>query len=163
MSPPPRAYQRSELEALLSSALGLAQARQVVADTFLALRLGSEQFDDAVARRVLARIAASEGLVGIAGRIALTRLDGGARSASGTMQAPARSIKRSLVLVSSLLAPTLGEERAETLVRDLARSLALGDEIELDQALMLLEKVAQMPGVTGIAARFAKTRIHLSW
>ncbi len=159
---PPRAYRRSELEALLSAALGLAQARQVVADTFLALRLGSVQFDDVVARRVLARIAASEGLIGIAGRIALTRLDG-ARSSSGTMPAPARPSKRSLVLVSSLLAPTLGEERAETLVRELARSLALGDEIDLDQALMLLEHVAQMPGVTGIAARFAKTRIHLSW
>lgn len=157
---PISAYPRSYLEELLTSALGLPKAREVVADTLAALQISDEQLDLPGARRVLEHVSRADGLVGVAGRVALTRLQG-RRAAPGTMRRP--SPKRSLVVVAGLLAPTLGEERADVLVRDLAKTLALGEEIDLEQALALLERVAQMPGVTGIAARFAKTRIHLSW
>ncbi len=159
---PSRVYRRSDLEGLLSSALGGAKAKEVVSTTVTGLRLGTGALDAASARRVLEQISLADGLIGIAGRVALTRLEG-SRSPSGTRASVLPKIKRSLVLVAALLAPTLGGERAGTLVREAATSLNLGSDVDLDQALVLLEQIARMPGVTGIAARFAKTRIHLSW
>ena len=43
-------------------------------------------------------------------------------------------------------------------------SVALGDApLSLDQALALLEKIADEPGIVGITARFARTRALLRW
>ena len=155
---PSKAYTRSDLQAFLSSSLGVAKAREVVDETLRELGIHTEVIDTASARRVLERVAGAEGLVGVIGRVALTRFEA-ARSDS----AVTKRVRRPLEVVAGLLAPTLGKERAESLVREHARTLGLPNELDLDQALLLLEHIAKIPGVTGIAARFAKTRINLTW
>lgn len=125
-----------------------------------ALRVSSEPMEAATARKVLERIASQDGIVGVTGRVALTRLDG-ARSTSGHVAVAKR--RQALHVLASLLAPTIGDERATSLVREHARTKGYPDQIDLDEALAILEDIAVLPGVIGIAARFAKTRIHLSW
>ena len=155
---PATAFSASDLQAFLSSALGTAKAHEVVAEALTNLGIASTTINRAAARRVLGHIAANEGLIGVSGRVALTRLEGGSSESSTGV-----GKKRSLEVVADLLAPTLGNERALTLVREQGRALGHGPEIDLDQALTLLERIAKFPGVTGIAARFAKTRINLTW
>jgi hypothetical protein len=70
----------------------------------------------------------------------------------------------SRVDVIDLLASSLGTTKAEHAVRQAAESMRLDDgPLSLDQALALLEKIAEEPGLVGITARFAKTRALLRW
>ena len=82
------------------------------------------------------------------------------------IEAPAsvRSGTKPWEVVCDLLAPALGADGARTAVERGVKALGLGRAITSAQALGLLEHVAREPGVVGIAARFAKTRLHLlSW
>jgi hypothetical protein len=156
---PTKAYSKADIEGLLSSALGPARARTVVEETLARLGISATTpIESPLARRVLEKISESEGLVGVTGRVALMRFEVGRTHSSAAF-----TLKRRLEIVAGLLAPTLGKERADSLVREQARTLGLPEEIDLDQALVLLEHIAHIPGVTGIAARFAKTRINLNW
>jgi hypothetical protein len=66
--------------------------------------------------------------------------------------------------VIDLLAASLGTAKAEQVVRAAAASLRLdAGAFELEQALALLDKIAEEPGIVGITARFAKTRAVLRW
>ena len=61
-----------------------------------------------------------------------------------------------------LLSPSLGEEKAGELVAATAASLGLNlDNLDENQALQILEKLAGTPGLVGITARFAKARALL--
>ncbi len=63
-----------------------------------------------------------------------------------------------------LLSASLGDEKARDAVRAAAEQLGLREQvIDREQALAVLEKIAAKPGLVGIAARFAKTRVHLKW
>jgi hypothetical protein len=63
-----------------------------------------------------------------------------------------------------LLSPAIGEEKAEEAIVAACLVLALGaDAFDRDQALDVLEAIAQSPGLVGITARFAKSRVHLKW
>ena len=152
----------------MSAALGGEKAASVVAAAIAALRLSPQAMDAAGARRVCEHLAAQGGLVGITSRVALSRLQlGTPTSTSATMPAVTPN-KRTLTrrprsFVTALLTATLGEERATTLVRETADAMRLPNELELDQALALLEAITKMSGVVGVAARFAMSRIHLSF
>lgn len=66
--------------------------------------------------------------------------------------------------VSDLLVQALGPQGARTAVEHAVHALGLGRTLTYGDALKVLEHIAREPGVTGIAARFAKTRLHLlSW
>lgn len=83
-----------------------------------------------------------------------------------SIEAPAsvRSGTKPWEVVCDLLAPALGADGARAAVERGVKALGLGRAITSAQALGLLEHVAREPGVVGIAARFAKTRLHLlSW
>lgn len=70
----------------------------------------------------------------------------------------------SRVDVIDLLAASLGNTKAEHAVRAAAESLRLDERpIDLDQAMKLLDKIGEEPGIVGITARFAKTRALLRW
>ena len=75
----------------------------------------------------------------------------------------ARQMKRySQEQIASLMFASLGEEKANALVRDAVASLGLGaGPYEESASLELLEHIAATPGIVGITARFAKARIHL--
>jgi len=65
------------------------------------------------------------------------------------------------VLVS-LLKQGLGEHVAESLFNEAAARLGLGpEEFSEDEAFVLFEDLAKQPGLPGIAARFAKSRLCL--
>jgi hypothetical protein len=61
------------------------------------------------------------------------------------------------------LAESLGAEKAEAAVIDVATLAGLGAlaDYNRDQTLTLLERMAAVPGLVGIVARFAKVRIIL--
>jgi hypothetical protein len=63
-----------------------------------------------------------------------------------------------------LLASSVGVEKARECVTGAAHELGLASE-ELTQrdALSVLEHIAGQPGIVGITARFAKSRVHLLW
>jgi hypothetical protein len=155
----------------MSAALGIEKATLVVADAFVALGIQGARVDRATGKQVLEHLSRAAGLVGITGRVALSRFEHGARNSSvlrstdASPSAPSASpsARRSLSLVVGLLAPTLGQERAANLVHETADAMHLPEQIQLEEALVLLEKITRMSGVIGVAARFAKTRIHLSW
>jgi hypothetical protein len=66
--------------------------------------------------------------------------------------------------VIDLLAASLGTTKAEQAVRVAATSLRLdAGAFQLEEALALLDKIAEEPGIVGITARFAKTRAVLRW
>jgi hypothetical protein len=69
---------------------------------------------------------------------------------------------RSIHDLAALISPSLGEQKARTLVTDAARLLGLGGEmLEHTQCLKVLDAIASQSGIVGISARFAKSRIHL--
>ena len=64
----------------------------------------------------------------------------------------------------ALLAGAVGEDKAASVI-DAAvidRGLRPGGPLTIDEALGVLDHVAQTPGIVGITARFAKSRLHLS-
>ncbi len=61
-----------------------------------------------------------------------------------------------------LLSPTLGQKKAEALISEAAESLGLrADIFARSDALRVMEKIADQPGLVGVTARFAKSRVHL--
>jgi hypothetical protein len=63
-----------------------------------------------------------------------------------------------------LLASAVGEEKAADAVTTASRALNYFDPVlDKPQALKLLDKIAETPGLVGITAKFAKTRVHLKW
>lgn len=67
-------------------------------------------------------------------------------------------------VIASYLAKAMGEESADETVRDVANELDVGpDEFTAEQALLILEEIAQRPGLVGITARYAKARVHIRW
>jgi hypothetical protein len=149
---------------LLASALGDQRATEVVKGAMSTLGIpADEPMDTTTAKRVLSHVAGSDGIVGVTGRVALTRLQVGSTGSGSLPSVAHEGETRPLSLIVSLLAPNLGEERSQKLVDETAMTMNLPRQVGFDQALALLEKITRMSGVVGVAARFAKTRIHLSW
>ena len=65
--------------------------------------------------------------------------------------------------LASLLSQNIGAEKAGELVDTAAKELRFGDEITVEQALEILERIAAQPGLVGSTARFAKSRVLLRW
>lgn len=66
--------------------------------------------------------------------------------------------------VVDLLASSLGTTKAEHAVRSAMTALRLSSSsFPLDQALAVLDKIAEEPGIVGITARFARARAVLRW
>jgi hypothetical protein len=65
--------------------------------------------------------------------------------------------------LAGLLGASVGDEKALEAVREAARQLGIRDaNVTLTQALEILERVAETPGIVGVTARFAKSRLHLA-
>lgn len=65
--------------------------------------------------------------------------------------------------LAALLSQNLGMEKALELVTAAAKELSFGAELTMEQGLEILERIAVQPGLVGIAARFAKSRVLLRW
>lgn len=62
-----------------------------------------------------------------------------------------------------LLSQTIGEDKARDVIVEAARrlQLSLADGLHEQDVLSLLDDIAASPGIVGITARFAKSRVHL--
>lgn len=69
----------------------------------------------------------------------------------------------SRVELATMLSNSVGQERALEAVVAVCTARALGEILTTDEALAVLEELAQQQGVIGIAARFAKGRAVLTW
>lgn len=65
--------------------------------------------------------------------------------------------------LAAILARSIGEEAALEHIDRVARTLGLGVGLSSAEALRVLEQLAVEPGLIGVAARFAKARVHLAW
>jgi hypothetical protein len=136
---------------------------------------------------VMDRLARSAGLVGITARFTLPRLTPTEEAAPPTPRADAsqprsqpapfdsgppssKSQPVSAVRVGTipladliaLLASSMGNEKAEELVREAARGrTVVAGAIAQPDALGVLEELARQPGLVGVTARFAKARLAL--
>lgn len=61
------------------------------------------------------------------------------------------------------LARGLGKDAARVHVDTAADALGCGADLDAEEALRVLERLALEPGLVGVAARFAKARVHLNW
>jgi hypothetical protein len=62
------------------------------------------------------------------------------------------------------LSQALGQEKALAEVQAAARELGLSPlGVRRQDALAILDRIAGAPGIVGITARFAKSRLHLKW
>lgn len=66
-------------------------------------------------------------------------------------------------LLVEFLSPTVGDAAARHVIADAVSALQLNPHaMSQDEALAVLERVAHLDGLIGVAARFAKTRIYLA-
>ncbi|MEW5852176.1 MAG: hypothetical protein AB2A00_25530 [Myxococcota bacterium] len=66
--------------------------------------------------------------------------------------------------VAGALSQSLGKAKADELVSRVATELGLpAGALTVPQALSILEHIAQQPGIVGVTARFAKSRMVLRW
>jgi hypothetical protein len=64
----------------------------------------------------------------------------------------------------SALQSALGEERAESAVRNAAQALGCEGEVySRSSALAILGHIAEQDGIIGISARFARSRLMTRW
>jgi len=65
--------------------------------------------------------------------------------------------------LASLLAASLGDDKARATVRETVAAMGLsGPELEPRDAFRVLEKISESPGIVGTVARFAKARFILA-
>ena len=169
-----------ELVALLAPTLGQEKSHEVVEDIARVLGIVGDPIEPAVAVRLLDAMGKETGMVGVAARFALQRFEsrpGASEKADDPDDAPASSGPRRVGVVRhlsvpkrtveryrlvALLAPTLGQEKAEEVVLGSLRVLGLPeDRLDQRQALSILEQLAAVPGLVGVTARFAKARLIL--
>jgi len=65
--------------------------------------------------------------------------------------------------LGALLSKTVGDAKALSLVDEAATKLRLtSDHYSMDEAMNVLEHIAEIPGLVGVTARFAKSRLYLA-
>ncbi len=81
---------------------------------------------------------------------------------AASRQAPEVDVE--LKQLAHLLSKAVGDEKSIEVVRQTCGELALSvdEPLSLDDALRVLEAIAEQPGLIGVTARFAKSRLHLS-
>lgn len=66
--------------------------------------------------------------------------------------------------LAKMISNTIGDHKAEYAVAAACTAAGLGagaEELTWEQALDVLGRIAETPGIVGITARFAKSRMHL--
>lgn len=168
----PKTSSRDEAIGLLAPALGEEKARATVDAAASALGLAGVDWSTAQFRGLFAHVSMEAGLVGITARVVARRLklisDVHAAAApavapSGAFSGsrPVETSQKPVEAVADLLSQALGADAAKREVGRAARTLGYGETIHFSEALKLLDHLTSEPGLVGIAAQFAKTRLHL--
>jgi hypothetical protein len=129
----------------------------------LGVPLGDELSAEQAAR-ILEDLAQMEGLVGVVARFVKTRSNIG-ESTPASSREPVRAAedeRYSRAQLNALLGPALGDAKGLEAIATYAQKIgAGGDTFTRAQALEMLELMAQVEGVLGTVARFAKARLLL--
>ena len=160
-----------ELVQVLSPTAGQERARELVRSAIELLGVTSNPLSLPDAIRVLELLGRTPGVVGSVTRFARARLTLRAATASFTsapppstrqpFPAPKDALLRRAEL-TALLAPSLGDEKSGEVIATTIRKLGYREEdLTLAQALAVLETLTYAGGLVGVAARFAKARLHM--
>jgi hypothetical protein len=160
-----------DLVSLLSPTLGEERSREIVRGALETMGLSETTLTNDDAVRVLDLLGQSAGIVGSVARFAKVRLElssepsegptsSGSGPGSGQSGRGSHGFTTSAAELAALLAPNVGQEKSEEIVRETLRRKSLPpDQLLLHQGLEVLEHVAAAKGVLGVAARFAKARL----
>jgi hypothetical protein len=158
-----------ELVLLLAPTLGQSKSEELVRGAAHAIGHPADELDQNTALLLLSVLSQTEGLVGVAARLAALRITQRRRrpvtvpEAMEPVSEPARPPPRvGLDRVKALLAPTLGSEKSEQIVTEAAAHLGLPSEIDQPQLMRLFDRLAQAQGIVATAAHFAKARLILT-
>lgn len=166
-----RTISKDELTKLLASALGQEKSEEILLATARTLGFAPPYFSANEVRALFATLSKAEGLIGVVARFAVSRGDVDALVEKAMTQstrnprvtAPSSPKMRiAAVDLLPLLAPALGTEKA----RDAVTTSALRHRFDpqsltRDQALAVLDDLANTEGIVGVVARFAKARFLL--
>jgi hypothetical protein len=147
---------------LLASTLGEEKALAVWQEAVQRLGLPvSEALSREQMGRVFDAISTVPGIVGVAARYARLRLDRADPTPSSSARASnaAPEIWKELL---ALLAPSVGEDKAHDAIVHAAKTLSMSvTELTREQAVQVLDLMANSVGLLGVAARFGKARFLL--
>ena len=171
MSDSERTISKDELTKLLAAALGQEKSEEVVVSTARSLGLSPPNFSAAEVRALFAALSKVEGLIGVVARFAVSRGDVDtlverALTESSCSAAPhepsSAGIGITAVDLLPLLAPALGTEKARDVVTATAQRMRFDPQnLTREQALAVLDVLAESEGIVGVVARFAKARFLL--
>ncbi len=166
---PLRVMSLRDIADLLAPTLGQEKSIEVVNAGANALTIQGPLLTTKDGRRLLEHLAQIKGLVGVAARFAMRRsalVDEAAppssvrpvteKSSPSSDRGP--SVREEL---KALLAASLGSEKAEEEIANVARRLHLGASLDASSAILILEELAKTSGAIGAIARFAKARFLL--
>jgi hypothetical protein len=164
-------YTGKDVAALLAPTLGEERALELVRSAIGSLSVLADVFPSRDVVRVLELIGRTEGFVGSVARFALARFTLRDANANATAkrspsspsgpQAP-RTDALARAELTSLLAPSLGEERSDELVLETMKRLGVPVEVcSVPQGLAVLENLSLSDGLVGVAASFARAHLLL--
>ena len=166
-----RTIPKDELTKLLAAALGQEKSDEVVVSTARALGFGPLLFSAQEVRSLFEALSKAVGLIGVVARFAVSRGDVDTvveKSLSDSARHPVAqeqpSAKKRIAAVDllPLLAPALGTEKARDAVTTTAQRLRFDPQsLTREQALRVLDDLADSEGIVGVVARFAKARFLL--
>jgi hypothetical protein len=161
---------RGELVALLAPTLGAERATELVAEATVALNMAGEPLSPSDAVHVLRFLGGKRGFVGSVARFALVRFSlqearhEPSTSPSATPATPAVPEPKRVALgraeMVDLLAQSLGREKSDEVIQECLDALGFpADAVALSQGLAVFDRIAELPGLVGVAARFAKASL----
>lgn len=160
MSGSDKLYDSADLANSLATALGYERADRIVESTLVKLALPRKGLSHDDAMRVLESVAQVDGVVGVAGRIALARAPREAMSVSGQFRSglPSMTVARMV----ELFVPSVGNAKAEEVVAAARSKLRIeSDTLTSKQVSEMLDHIAGGAGIVATVARFARARLLL--
>jgi len=166
-----RSISKDELTKLLAAALGQEKSEEVVLAMSRSLGFSPPLYSPVEVRALFEALSKAEGLIGVVARFAVSRGDVDAlvekalsQSARNPRVGDVSSAKLRIAAVDllPLLAPALGTEKARDAVTNTAQRMRFDPQsLTREQALAVLDDLAQSEGIVGVVARFAKARFLL--
>jgi hypothetical protein len=166
-----RTIPRDELTKLLAPSLGEEKSEEVILAMSRTLGFSLPVYSPAEARSLFDALSKAEGLIGVVARFAISRGDVDALvekamtlSSRNPRVPDVSSTKMRIAAVDllPLLAPALGTEKARDAVTHTAQRLRFDSQsLTREQALAVLDDLAQSDGIVGVVALFAKARFLL--
>jgi hypothetical protein len=175
-----RPITRQDIAVLLAPALGQDKSDEVVASAAREAGITRTSYLSDDIRVIFERLVKAEGLVGVVGRFAVSRGDVerlvarvprqpavqvGRPDYGAAAQSAPQSLPPSVAIdIMHLIVPALGTEKARQAIEQAAarRGVDIATGLSYNGALAVLDEMANVEGIVGVVARFAKARFLLN-